>query len=86
MRLRFPAWPFHPLGFAVTASWEINLLWMPLFIAWAFKSLLLRYGGLKGFRNSLPFFFGLMLGQFFVGSIVNIIGIAMDLPTYQFWQ
>jgi hypothetical protein len=86
MRLRFPAWPFHPLGFAVTASWEINLVWMPLFIAWAIKLFLLRYGGLKGFRNALPFFFGLMLGQFFVGSIVNIIGIAMDLPTYQFWQ
>jgi hypothetical protein len=86
MRLRFPAWPFHPLGFAVTASWEINLVWMPLFIAWVCKSLLLRYGGLQSFRNSLPFFFGLMLGQFFVGSIVNIIGIAMEIPTYQFWQ
>jgi hypothetical protein len=86
MRLRFPAWPFHPLGFAVTASWEINLVWMPIFIAWAIKLLLLRYGGLKGFRDALPFFFGLMLGQFFVGSIVNIIGIVLDIPTYQFWQ
>ncbi len=86
MRLRFPAWPFHPLGFAVTASWEINLVWMPLFLAWLFKLLILRYGGLSGFRKSLPFFFGLILGQFFVGSIVNIIGIAMELPTYQFWQ
>ena len=86
MRLRFPAWPFHPLGFAVTASWEINLVWMPLFIAWLCKLLILRYGGLKGFRDSLPFFFGLMLGQFFVGSVVNIIGIVLDVPTYQFWQ
>lgn len=86
MRVRFPAWPFHPLGFAVTASWEINLVWMPLFIAWVFKLFILRYGGLKGFRNSLPFFFGLMLGQFFVGSIVNIIGITFEIPTYQFWQ
>jgi hypothetical protein len=86
MRLRFPAWPFHPLGFAVTASWEINLVWMPLFIAWLCKLVILRYGGLKGFRDSLPFFFGLMLGQFFVGSIVNLIGIALEIPTYQFWQ
>jgi hypothetical protein len=86
MRLRFPAWPFHPLGFAVTASWEINLVWMPLFIAWLCKLLILRYGGLTGFRNSLPFFFGLIMGQFFVGSIVNIIGIALEVPTYQFWQ
>lgn len=86
MRARFPWWPFHPLGFAVTASWEINLVWMPLFIAWMLKSLILRYMGLKGFRDSLPFFFGLILGQFVVGSILNIIGILLEIPTYQFWQ
>jgi hypothetical protein len=86
MRVRFPWWPFHPLGFAVTASWEINLVWMPLFIAWAVKLILLRYSGLAGFRRSIPFFLGLILGQFVVGSLWNIWGIAMELPTYQFWQ
>jgi hypothetical protein len=86
MRVRFPWWPFHPLGYAVTSSWEINLVWMPLFIAWVLKLVILRYGGLQGFRRSLPFFFGLMLGQFVVGSLWNIWGIAMELPTYQFWQ
>jgi hypothetical protein len=86
MRVRFPWWPFHPLGYAVTSSWEINLVWMPLFIAWALKVVLLRYTGLPGFRRSMPFFFGLILGQFVIGSIWNIWGIAMELPTYQFWQ
>jgi hypothetical protein len=70
----------------VTSSWEINLVWMPLFIAWVLKLVLLRYTGLPGFRRSIPFFFGLMLGQFVVGSLWNIWGIAMELPTYQFWQ
>jgi hypothetical protein len=86
MRVRFPWWPFHPLGYAVTSSWEINLVWMPLFIAWVLKLVLLRYTGLPGFRRSIPFFFGLMLGQFVIGSLWNIWGIAMELPTYQFWQ
>ena len=86
MRVRFPWWPFHPLGYAVTSSWEINLVWMPLFIAWVLKLVLLRYSGLQGFRRSIPFFFGLILGQFVVGSLWNIWGIAMELPTYQFWQ
>ena len=40
------------LGYAVTSSWEINLVWMPLFIAWALKLILLRYAGLPGFRRS----------------------------------
>lgn len=86
LRIRLPWWPLHPLAFAVTSSWEINLVWGPLFLAWVFKSLILRYGGRGGFQRSLPFFVGLMLGQFFVGSLWNIYGIARGLPTYQFWQ
>lgn len=86
MRVRFTWWPFHPLGYAVTASWEINLVWMPLFIAWVLKVAILRYGGRTGFQRSVPFFLGLILGQFVVGSLWNIYGIAMGVPTYQFWQ
>lgn len=86
MRTRFTWWPFHPLGYAVSGSWEMNLVWMPLLIAWLIKILMLRYGGLRLFLRSLPFFFGLILGQFVIGSIANIIGIMYDVPTYQFWQ
>lgn len=86
LRVRFPWWPLHPLAFAVTSSWEINLVWGPLFLAWIFKSLILRYGGRGGFHRALPFFIGLMLGQFVVGSLWNIWGIWRELPTYQFWQ
>lgn len=86
MRVRLAWWPFHPLGYAVTSSWEINLVWMPLFLAWMFKVIILRYGGLPAYRRSLPFFFGLMLGQFVVGSLLNFYGITMGVPTYQFWQ
>lgn len=86
LRVRFPWWPLHPLAFAVSSSWEINLVWGPLFLAWVCKSLILRYGGRGGFHKALPFFVGLMLGQFVVGSLWNIYGIARGLPTYQFWQ
>lgn len=86
LRVRIPWWPLHPLAFAVTSSWEINLVWGPLFIAWVCKTLILRYGGRGGFQRSLPLFLGLMLGQFAIGSIWNIYGIVKELPTYQFWQ
>ena len=86
LRVRIPWWPLHPLAFAVTSSWEINLVWGPLFIAWVCKVLILRYGGRGGFQRSLPLFIGLMLGQFVIGSLWNIWGIARELPTYQFWQ
>jgi hypothetical protein len=86
MRVRFTWWPFHPLAYAVTASWEINLVWLPLFIAWLLKVIILRYGGRGGFQRSIPFFLGLMLGQFVIGSLWNIWGIIVQIPTYQFWQ
>ncbi len=86
MRVRFAWWPLHPLAYAVSGSWEMNLLWMPLLIAWVIKSLLLRYGSMKTYLNALPFFYGLILGQFIPGSLLNIWGIVTENPTYQFWQ
>ncbi len=86
MRTRFVQWPFHPLGFAISSSWEMNLVWMPLLIAWLAKTLILRYGGLNTFRAVVPGFMGLILGQFVVGSIVNIISIVLQIPSYMFWQ
>ncbi|MBV9850748.1 MAG: hypothetical protein JO250_13830 [Armatimonadetes bacterium] len=86
MRVRFSWWPFHPLAYAVSSSFEINLVWMPLLIAWVVKSALLRYGGMRMYQQSLPFFYGLMLGQFVEGSLLNIWGISTGTPTYQFWQ
>jgi hypothetical protein len=85
MRVRFIWWPFHPLAFAITSDWMINLVWLPLLIAWVLKIVILRYGGRGGFQRSIPFFLGLMLGQFVVGSLWNIYGIIMEVPTYQFW-
>lgn len=87
MRVNFAWWPFHPLAYAVSGSWEMNLLWLPLFIAWVTKSLLLRYGGgVQMYQKALPFFYGLILGQFIPGSLLNIWGIWTHTPTYQFWQ
>jgi hypothetical protein len=87
MRVRFAWWPFHPLAYAVSGSWEMNLLWLPLFIAWVVKSAILRFaGGINGYRTAMPFFYGLIMGQFIPGSLLNIWGIITHNQTYQFWQ
>jgi hypothetical protein len=86
MRIRLSWWPFHPLAYAVSGSWEMNLLWFPLLIAYVTKLIIVRYGGSKMYKDSLPFFYGLMLGQFVPGSLLNIWGIITGTPTYQFWQ
>ncbi|MGB9597747.1 MAG: DUF6784 domain-containing protein [Candidatus Poribacteria bacterium] len=45
----------------------------------------LKYGGLKAFRNAIPFFLGLILGEFVVGSLWTIIGVIFGIQTYAFW-
>jgi len=86
LRLVLSGWPFHPLGFAVSSSWEMNLVWMPLLIAWLLKLVILRYSGLRGFRRTLPFFYGLILGQFVIGSLLNLITMAFGVQRiYMFW-
>ena len=85
MRMRFFWWPFHPAGFAITTSWGMNMVWMPLFISWLVKWIILKYGGLKTHRRVIPFFLGLILGEFTMGSIWNIVGIVLDIPIYHFW-
>lgn len=79
------SFPLHPIGYAISGSWSMNLVWFPLLIAWAVKSTILRYGGLPRYRMFLPFFLGLILGQSIVGSLWSLIGLALGIPTYSFW-
>ena len=86
VRARFPGFPFHPLGYAVSTSWAMNYLLDAAARSpgWS-KLLLLRYGGLRLYQRALPFFFGLILGEFVVGSLWTLVGIAFNIPTYGFW-
>ena len=66
-------------------TWSMSLLWMPLFIAWVVKLVILRFGGLRLYRQALPLFLGLILGEHVVGSIWSLIGIFGGFKTYVFW-
>lgn len=85
MRSRFLWWPLHPAGYAVSNSWGLAVTWFPILISCTAKFILLRYGGMKAHRRAMPFFAGLILGEFFVGSIWSIIGGITGIRTYAFW-
>jgi hypothetical protein len=86
MKLRLSWWPLHPLGFAISTSYSIGTLWMPLFIAWVVKSLTTKYGGLRLYRILLDFFIGLVLGDFVVGCLWPVVGWILGVSTYSFMQ
>ena len=75
MRINHVWWPFHPIGFAITMTKRtVHWTWFPAMIAWALKSSILRYGGFKLYRTFLPFFLGLVLGDFFIGGVFGVAG------------
>ncbi|MBC8232037.1 hypothetical protein H8E77_21010 [bacterium] len=84
MRMRMFWWPFHPAGYAISSSWSMNVFWFSIFFSFLIKWIILRFGGLNTHRKAIPFFLGLILGEFIVGSIWSLIGITIDKPMYRF--
>lgn len=85
MRTQFTWWVFHPVGYATATSWSMGKLWACVFIGWLAKALITRYGGAVAYRKALPFFVGLVLGEFVVGSLWGIYGAIFSKPVYHFW-
>ena len=69
MRSRYWWWSLYPLGYALSASWTMIVFWFPVMVAWAVKSLILRYGGMQTYMRMRPFFIGLIFGEFFMAIV-----------------
>lgn len=85
LRVAFLAWPLHPAGFALGMSYAMNYFWVCVFIAWAIKFMIIRYGGMTTHRRAIPFFLGLILGDYTVGAIWSLIALALGQPTYKIY-
>jgi hypothetical protein len=84
MRTRFFWWAFHPAGFAVSSSWSMNLFWPSILVSWLIKLIILKYGGVNLHRKVIPFFLGLILGEFVVGGFWTLRGALFHTETYKF--
>ena len=73
LRYRFVWWPVHPLGFATGTFNIMNWVWFSVFLAWLFKTIILKYSGSSGYARTRPFFWGLILGQVFVAGMWLVI-------------
>lgn len=85
MRTRYTWWVWHPVGYATSMTWSMERLWTCVLIAWVAKLLITRYGGATAYRKAIPFFVGLVLGEFTVGSLWCIWGAFMSTRVYHFW-
>ncbi len=62
-RSRFGWFPFHPLGYLMSFTLPLRYFWFSIFVGWACKNLLSRYGGHEAVRKTTPLFLGLALGD-----------------------
>jgi len=75
MRLRFWWWPFHPIGYMAAMCWGLHWYYMPFFIGWAAKTLVIRYGGLRLYRHTIPLAIGLIVGDLLNGGVWSIVAL-----------
>ena len=85
MGTAFFGFPFHPAGYAVGMAFGLDMVWAPILISWAIKVLILRYKGLPGFRAGIPFFVGLVIGEFVVGGMWSFLRGVLGIQTYTFF-
>lgn len=83
MRTRFVWWPFHPIGYAVSGTFTMAWLWCATLVGWLLKALIIRYGGMSSYRRYLPFFIGLVLGDYITSSVWAIYGSVTGVHTYR---
>ena len=72
----------HPIGFLCASVYSMHVLWFSIFLGWVAKSLIQRYGGMKGYLSGLPIFLGFILGDV-VNSVVWIIMGYLTKVGYQ---
>jgi len=84
LRMRLFWWPFHPAGYALAVSYAMEYYWFAFLISWLIKWIILKYGGISTHRKAIPFFLGVILGDYTMGSVWSITGAAiLHAPVYR---
>lgn len=79
MHRNFLWFPIAPIGYLMGASWPMVNFWFSVLVAWAVKGLVLRYGGGRLYRQLLPFFAGLIFGEFFSAGFWVIVDFFTEV-------
>lgn len=68
--------PLHPIGYAFASSYAMEYIWNVVLLTWLIKTIVVKYGGLKLYRKSLPLFYGLACGE----AVTQLVwGLAMSI-------
>ena len=85
LRRQFIWFPFHPAGYALGLSAGMVWVWSAVCVGWFIKAVLLKFGGLRTYRKASPFFVGVILGDFLIGTFWSLVGAVFEIPVYRVW-
>jgi hypothetical protein len=83
-RMRFAAFPFHPVGYVLCNTYTISYFYVPFFLAWLVKVVVQRWGGVRMYRQSIAFFIGAILGDMITQAVWALIAQYLNIPVYHF--
>lgn len=79
MRHRFLWWPLHPLGYALGVTWAPARLWFSTLLGWSIKLTVLQFAGFGAYRKWRPCFVGMIVGEYGMTVLWNLIGLKTGL-------
>jgi hypothetical protein len=74
MTSNFTWWPFHPLGFVLAPTYIGMIFWLPMFVVWSIKVLVMKYGGYSLFKKTLPIVYGFIAGDLLIQILAVVLG------------
>jgi hypothetical protein len=84
MHTHLARWPFHPAGYALSMNYGVDYFWSCLVVATCIKFVVLKYFGLKTYRQLIPFAFGVILGEYAVGAFWSVYSVISEKGVYDF--
>ncbi len=84
VRQRVLWWPLHPVGFVMANTGAGVSFVLHYFLAWGAKTIVLKAGGNRLYRQSLPFVIGLILGDITTQTLWSLVATLAGWPVYQF--
>ena len=80
LQSRFVGWPLSPYGFLIASTYMTNrMMWASIFIGWLAATVVLRYGGLKMFRQLRPIALGLVLGYYITKLPITVLSAVFGV-------
>lgn len=76
LRMLWPGFVFHPIGFLVCTTYATSVLVFSVFLGWLAKALIMRYGGLRLYRQMIPAAIGVVAAEA-VMTLLFVVIVAL---------